>query len=101
MQIYTPTRVFYTLLLDNVCCFFPLFTTLVVDILSNILQAAFLPSKRTFKELQVKHQRITFEIRGSGCKEEYSLYFRQESDLERLSICFFPASFQSTFRVIY
>ena len=52
MQIYTPTHVFYTLLLDNVCRFFPLFTTLVVDILSNILQAAFLPSKRTFKEIQ-------------------------------------------------
>lgn len=55
---------------------------------------------RTFKELQVKHQRITFEIRGSGCKEEYSLYFRQESEHERLSICFFSASFQSTFIVI-
>lgn len=56
---------------------------------------------RTFKELQVKHQRMTFEIRGSGCKEKYSLYFRQESDHERLSICFSPDSFQSTLRVIY
>lgn len=56
MQIYIPTHAYFTYCFWMISApFFPSFTTLVVDILSNILQyvtTAFLPSKRKFEEIQ-------------------------------------------------
>lgn len=43
---------FYILLLDDFCRFFPPFTTLEVDKPSDTQQAAFLPPKRKFKEIR-------------------------------------------------